>query len=76
MQLRNWIKMHRARLDMTQEELAQAVGVSRQSVHAVERGKAEPSLGLALRLAQVLGVPVGELFWLEGGPERDGAGQS
>jgi putative transcriptional regulator len=69
MQLRNWVRMHRARLDLTQEELATALGVSRQTVHAIERGKAEPSIALALRLASLLGVGVGELFWLEGQPE-------
>lgn len=66
MQLNNWVKMHRARLDMTQQQLAEATGVSRQTVHAIERGKAEPSVALALRMAQVLGVSIGELFWLEG----------
>jgi putative transcriptional regulator len=61
--------MHRARLDLTQEELATALGVSRQTVHAIERGKVEPSIALALKLASLLGVGVGELFWLEGQPE-------
>jgi putative transcriptional regulator len=75
MQLRNWVRMHRARLDMTQEALASALGVSRQTVHAIERDKAEPSVALALRLAQVLGVPVDQLFWLEdpaAGTDRPG----
>ena len=71
MQLHNWVKMHRARLDMTQEQLAQATGVSRQTVHAIERGKAEPSVALALRMAGVLGVSISELFWLEGQAEPE-----
>lgn len=66
MQLRNWVRMHRARLDLTQEQLATALGVSRQTVHAIERGKAEPSVTLALRIASLLGVRLSELFWLEG----------
>jgi putative transcriptional regulator len=66
MELNNWVRVHRARLDLTQEELAQRLGVSRQTVHAIERGKAEPSVKLALRLARVLEVDVNELFWLEG----------
>jgi putative transcriptional regulator len=65
MQLKNFVRMHRARLDMTQEELAQAVGVSRQSIHAVERGKAEPGILLALRLAALFELRVDELFLLE-----------
>jgi len=59
--------MHRARLDLSQEELAQAVGVSRQTIHAIERGKAEPSVALALRLAKLFQLRVDELFWLEQG---------
>jgi len=62
MRLKNYVKMHRARLDMTQEELARAVGVSRQTIHAIERGKAEPSIGLALRLARLFELKVDELF--------------
>jgi putative transcriptional regulator len=57
--------MHRARLDITQEELAQAVGVSRQTIHAIERGKAEPSVALALRLARLFELKVDELFLLD-----------
>jgi putative transcriptional regulator len=71
MQLNNWVKMHRARLDMTQQQLAEASGVSRQTIHAIERGKAEPSVALALRMSQVLGVPISELFWLEGQSEPE-----
>ena len=64
MRLKNYVKMHRARLDMTQEELAKAVGVSRQTIHAIERGKAEPSVALALRLARIFEMRVDELFVL------------
>jgi len=65
--LKNYVRMHRARLDLSQEELAQAVGVSRQTIHAIERGKAEPSVALALRLAKLFQLRVDELFWLEQG---------
>lgn len=58
------MKMHRARLDMTQAELAEAVGVSRQTIHAIERGKVEPSVALALRLAALFEMKVDELFEL------------
>lgn len=67
MVLKNYVKMHRARLDMTQEQLAQAVGVSRQTIHAIERGKAEPSVALALRLAHLFEMKVDELFMLTNG---------
>jgi len=67
MKLKNFVKMHRARLDMTQEELAKAVGVSRQTIHAIERGKAEPSVTLALILARFFELKVDELFELTDG---------
>ena len=67
MNLKNYVRMHRARLDMTQEELAQAVGVSRQTIHAIERGKAEPGIALALRLAQLFELKVEELFVITNG---------
>jgi putative transcriptional regulator len=64
MTLKNYVRMHRARLDITQDELAREVGVSRQTIHAIERGKAEPSVALALRLARVFEMKVDELFEL------------
>jgi len=67
MKLKNFVKMHRARLDMTQEQLANAVGVSRQTIHAIERGKAEPSVTLALKLARLFEMKVDELFELVDG---------
>ncbi len=59
--------MHRARLDLTQEQLAELAGVSRQTIHAIERGKAEPSITLALRLARLFEMRVGKLFELADG---------
>jgi putative transcriptional regulator len=64
MRLKNLVRMHRARLDITQQQLAEAVEVSRQAIHAIERGKAEPSVTLALKLAALFQMPVGELFFL------------
>lgn len=64
MKLANRVKMHRARLDLTQEQLAALAGVSRQAIHAIERGKADPSVSLALRLARIFGLKVDELFEL------------
>jgi len=65
--LRNFVRMHRARLDLTQQELANAVGVSRQTIHAIERGKAEPSVTLALKLAKLFELELSELFVLADG---------
>ncbi len=55
----------RTRLGLSQEKLARAVGVTRQTIIAIERGRYLPSLPLALKLAAHLGVPVEELFRLK-----------
>jgi putative transcriptional regulator len=52
----------------TQQELAEAVGVSRQSINSIERNRYEPSLLLALNFARVFRCAVGEIFALEGKP--------
>ncbi len=64
MKLINHIKQHRARLDLTQEDLARRVGVRRQTILAVEKGKYVPSALLAFQLARALGMDVTELFEL------------
>lgn len=51
--------------EMTQQELADAVGVSRQTIHAIEAGKFNPSVRLALKLAAELEVGIAELFFLQ-----------
>jgi len=48
--------------EMTQQELAEKAGVSRQTIIAVEAGKYSPSLELAFRIALAFGVPIGEVF--------------
>ena len=50
---------------MTQQELADRVGVTRQTILSIERGRYNPSVGLALRIAAVFGVPVEELFEID-----------
>lgn len=67
MRLTNHIKQHRARLDLTQEDLARKVGVRRQAILAIEKGQYVPSALLAFQIAQVLGMRVDELFQLEEG---------
>jgi len=64
--VRNHVRRYRRRHeDMTQQELADRVGVTRQTIVAIERGRYNPSVGLALRLAEVFDVPVEALFELE-----------
>ena len=60
--LNNTLKVQRAKKDLTQEQLAQMVGVTRKTINTVENGKYVPSTYLALKLAGGLEVPVEELF--------------
>lgn len=64
--LANALKDERTRLGLTQAELADRVGVSRKTINTVENGVFVPSTLLALKLAQAIGRPVEELFWIEG----------
>ena len=63
--MKNNIRVERAILNITQEELAQRINVSRQSIHAIENGKYVPSTILALKIAHVFNKTVEEIFQLE-----------
>ncbi len=63
--VRNHVRELRARHGWTQQELARAVGVSRQSINSIERDRYVPSLPLALRFARVFGCATDDLFTLE-----------
>ena len=58
------MKAARAALGLTQQDLAEAVGVTRQTIVAIERGDYNPSITLALRIAKVFGTTVDEVFYL------------
>ncbi|HKL90092.1 helix-turn-helix transcriptional regulator [Muricauda sp. NFXS6] len=60
--MKNLVKVERARLDMTQAELAKELGVSRQTIHAIEKDKFNPSVTLALKMGRLFNLPVEELF--------------
>lgn len=64
MKLHNHVKQHRARLDLTQQDLAERVGVRRQTILAIEKGHYLPSALLAFRIARELGMKVDDLFEL------------
>lgn len=65
MTIHNSIKEYRTTKNMTQEDLAASVGVSRQTIIAMEKGNYTPSLMLAMQLAHVFKVSVEELFSLK-----------
>jgi putative transcriptional regulator len=63
----NAVRRHRLTRDITQSELADLLGVTRQTVLSIEKGKYTPSVGLALRLAEIFEVSVETLFQLNEG---------
>ena len=63
--MKNNLRVERARVRMTQQELADKTGVTRQTIVAIEQGKFNPSTDLALKMARVFGVTIEALFELE-----------
>ncbi|GAV10635.1 MULTISPECIES: helix-turn-helix transcriptional regulator [Paenibacillus] len=57
------LKMARVEKDMTQQELANAVNASRQTIGLIEKGEFNPSLQLCIAIAKALGKTLDELFW-------------
>jgi putative transcriptional regulator len=64
----NKVKTLRSRRGWTQQQLAEAVGVSRQSINSIERNRYVPSLPLALKFAKVFELPTDDIFTLEQTP--------
>ena len=60
--MKNRLKVLRAERDWSQQDLADALGVSRQSVNAIETGKYDPSLPLAFRIADLFAMPIETIF--------------
>ena len=59
------LKAARAAMDLSQEALAQQVGVSRQTINAIEKGDYNPTIKLCLAICKTLGKTLDELFWEE-----------
>lgn len=57
------LKSARALKDMSQDDLAKAVGVSRQTINAIEKGDYNPSINLCIAICKKLGVTLNDLFW-------------
>ena len=64
------LKAARAARDWSQQQLAEAVGVSRQTLNAIEKGDYNPTIRLCIGICRVLGLTLNDLFWEE---EEDGA---
>jgi putative transcriptional regulator len=63
--MKNTIKVERARYNLSQQELADKLGITRQSIYAIEAGKFVPSTLLALKMARLFNAKVEEIFSLE-----------
>jgi len=63
--MKNKIKVFRAMHDMTQEELADRIRVTRRTINSIERGKYNPSIEVAYRIAKTFGVTIEEVFCFE-----------
>jgi putative transcriptional regulator len=66
-EMKNNIKVYRAIHDLTQESLAEKVGVTRQTINAIEKGKYDPSLDLAFKLSRLFNASIENIFLYEGG---------
>lgn len=60
--MKNRLKVLRAERDLTQADLAEALAVSRQTVNAIEKGKFDPSLPLAFKIARLFQLPIEAIF--------------
>ena len=65
--MKNCLKIERAKLNITQQELADLIGVSRQTINSIELDRFVPSSILALKLSKIFGKTVNEIFELEDG---------
>ena len=63
--MKNKVKEHRIRMKMTQEDLAKEIGVSRQTINAIEKEKFDPSLTTAFKMALLFEITLEQLFQFE-----------
>lgn len=61
----NNVKIARVKKDLTQQELAEKVGITRQTVSLIEKGKYNPSLKLCLAICDIVNQSLDELFWID-----------
>jgi len=67
----NKVKVARVQVDLTQQQLAQKVGVTRQTISLIEKGKYNPTLKLCLNICYAVNKTLDEVFWMERESEKD-----
>ncbi|HEY2420325.1 MAG TPA: helix-turn-helix transcriptional regulator [Neobacillus sp.] len=65
--MKNHVKVARIKSDLTQQQLADAVGITRQTVSLIEKGKYNPSLKLCLQICYAVNAKLDEIFWVDKG---------
>lgn len=63
--MKNQVKIARVKADLTQQQLADVVGITRQTVSLIEKGKYNPSLKLCLQICYAVNATLDEIFWIE-----------
>jgi len=63
--MKNDVKITRIKAELTQKELADAVGITRQTVSLIEKGKYNPSLKLCLQICYAVNATLDEIFWID-----------
>jgi putative transcriptional regulator len=74
--MKNRLRELRTEHEWTQTQLAERLAVSRQTVHAIETGKYDPSLPLAFRIAEIFALSIEQIFEPEGGASSNGGRRS
>ena len=64
--MKNMVKVARVKAGLTQQQLADAVGITRQTISLIEKGKYNPSLKLCLQICYAVHTTLDEIFWIEG----------
>jgi putative transcriptional regulator len=65
--MKNNVKIARVKAGLTQQELAESVGITRQTVSLIEKGKYNPSLKLCLQICYAVNAKLDEIFWIDRG---------
>lgn len=65
------LKAARASMDLTQKDIADSIGISRQTVNAIEKGDYNPSIKLCISICKLLGKKLDDLFWEDDGNEQE-----